>query len=156
MKAVIRMRRLMTTTAQVIIMTIDNNDILHPFKLKISDNLYDKLLYNFKRDLLVEIESGTITKFFKIMPSTDVVVQTLNRIELIQRIIGESILKKDFIISYTRQTRCSDRTARRHLKGAITMGVVSQLDAKTLCQGVHTKPRHEEQVGQTDTKKKWH
>ena len=128
MKAVITIKQLNKKNAKVVVRSIENEDINTLLKLDIAKGIHNNLLRNFNQDLLVEVDDGTITAFYKTINSNNVVIEDVNKFDILKAIVPIPLNKSEAINRYISIVDCSERTARRHLREAIKLNYIKEIN----------------------------
>jgi Fic family protein len=128
MKAVITIKQLNKKNAKVVVRSIENEDINTLLKLDIAKGIHNNLLRNFNQDLLVEVDDGTITAFYKTINSNNVVIEDVNKFDILKAIVPIPLNKSEAINRYISIVDCSERTARRHLREAINLNYIKEIN----------------------------
>ena len=128
MKAVITIKQLNKKNAKVVVRSIENEEINTLLKLDIAKGIHNNLLRNFNQDLLVEVDDGTITAFYKTINSNNVVIEDVNKFDILKAIVPIPLNKSEAINRYISIVDCSERTARRHLREAINLNYIKEIN----------------------------
>ena len=128
MRAVITIKQLNKKNAKVVVRSIENEDINTLLKLDIAKGIHNNLLRNFNQDLLVEVDDGTITAFYKTINSNNVVIEDVNKFDILKAIVPIPLNKSEAINRYISIVDCSERTARRHLREAIKLNYIKEIN----------------------------
>ena len=128
MKAVITIKQLNKKNAKVVVRSIENEEINTLLKLDIAKGIHNNLLRNFNQDLLVEVDDGTITAFYKTINSNNVVIEDVNKFDILKAIVPIPLNKSEAINRYISIVDCSERTARRHLREAIKLNYIKEIN----------------------------
>ena len=128
MRAVITIKQLSKKNAKVVVRSIENEDINTITRLDIGKGIHNQLLKNFNQDLLVEIDDGTIVGFYQKINSHDVTIEHANKFSILQAIVPIPLNKSEAIDRYMSIVGCSHRTGRRHLREAINLNYIHEID----------------------------
>ena len=128
MRAVITIKQLSKKNAKVVVRSIENEDINTITRLDIGKGIHNQLLKNFNQDLLVEIDDGTIVGFYQKINSHDVTIEHANKFSILQAIVPIPLNKSEAINRYISIVGCSDRSARRHLREAINLNYIKEIN----------------------------
>ena len=119
MKAVIQIKELYKKTTKVVIRSIENEEINRIVRLDIADGIYNHLLMNIKKEMLIEINNGIIVGFYNTINSNNVVIENVNKYDILKAITPIPLNRTEVINRYINLVGCSERTGRRHLNDAI-------------------------------------
>lgn len=128
MRAVITIKQLSKKNAKVVVRSIENEDINTITRLDIGKGIHNQLLKNFNQDLLVEIDDGTIVGFYQKINSHDVTIEHVNKFDILKAIVPIPLNKSEAINRYISIVGCSDRSARRHLREAINLNYIKEIN----------------------------
>lgn len=128
MRAVITIKQLSKKNAKVVVRSIENEDINTITRLDIGKGIHNQLLKNFNQDLLVEIDDGTIVGFYQKINSHDVIINDVNKFDILKAIVPIPLNKSEAINRYISIVGCSDRSARRHLREAINLNYIKEIN----------------------------
>lgn len=128
MRAVITIKQLSKKNAKVVVRSIENEDINTITRLDIGKGIHNQLLKNFNQDLLVEIDDGTIVGFYQKINSHDVTIEHANKFDILKAIVPIPLNKSEAINRYISIVGCSDRSARRHLREAINLNYIKEIN----------------------------
>lgn len=128
MRAVITIKQLSKKNAKVVVRSIENEDINTITRLDIGKGIHNQLLRNFNQDLLVEIDDGTIVGFYQKINSHNVVIHDVNKFDILKAIVPIPLNKSEAIDRYMSIVGCSHRTGRRHLREAINLNYIHEID----------------------------
>ena len=128
MRAVITIKQLSKKNAKVVVRSIENEDINTITRLDIGKGIHNQLLKNFNQDLLVEIDDGTIVGFYQKINSHNVVIHDVNKFDILKAIVPIPLNKSEAINRYISIVGCSDRSARRHLREAINLNYIKEIN----------------------------
>ena len=128
MRAVITIKQLSKKNAKVVVRSIENEDINTITRLDIGKGIHNQLLKNFNQDLLVEIDDGTIVGFYQKINSNDVTIEHVNKFDILKAIVPIPLNKSEAINRYISIVGCSDRSARRHLREAINLNYIKEIN----------------------------
>ena len=128
MRAVITIKQLSKKNAKVVVRSIKNEDINTITRLDIGKGIHNQLLKNFNQDLLVEIDDGTIVGFYQKINSHDVTIEHVNKFDILKAIVPIPLNKSEAINRYISIVGCSDRSARRHLREAINLNYIKEIN----------------------------
>ena len=145
MRAVITIKQLSKKNAKVVVRSIENEDINTITRLDIGKGIHNQLLRNFNQDLLVEIDEGTIVGFYQKINSHNVVINDVNKFDILKAIVPIPLNKSEAINRYISIVGCSERTARRHMREAINLNYIHEINYNSVVA---------KNVDKVDTKKK--
>jgi len=145
MRAVITIKQLSKKNAKVVVRSIENEDINTITRLDIGKGIHNQLLRNFNQDLLVEIDDGTIVGFYQKINSHNVVINDVNKFDILKAIVPIPLNKSEAINRYISIVGCSERTARRHMREAINLNYIHEINYNSVVA---------KNVDKVDTKKK--
>ena len=145
MRAVITIKQLSKKNAKVVVRSIENEDINTITRLDIGKGIHNQLLRNFNQDLLVEIDDGTIVGFYQKINSHNVVINDVNKFDILKAIVPIPLNKSEAINRYISIVDCSERTARRHMREAINLNYIHEINYNSVVA---------KNVDKVDTKKK--
>ena len=145
MRAVITIKQLSKKNAKVVVRSIENEDINTITRLDIGKGIHNQLLRNFNQDLLVEIDDGTIVGFYQKINSHNVVIHDVNKFDILKAIVPIPLNKSEAINRYISIVGCSERTARRHMREAINLNYIHEINYNSVVA---------KNVDNVDTKKK--
>ena len=128
MRAVITIKQLSKKNAKVVVRSIENEDINTITRLDIGKGIHNQLLRNFNQDLLVEIDDGTIVGFYQKINSHNVVIHDVNKFDILKAIVPIPLNKSVAINRYISIVGCSERTARRHMREAINLNYIHEIN----------------------------
>lgn len=128
MRAVITIKQLSKKNAKVVVRSIENEDINTITRLDIGKGIHNQLLKNFNQDLLVEIDDGTIVGFYQKINSHNVIINDVNKFDILKAIVPIPLNKSEAINRYISIVGCSDRSARRHLREAINLNYIKEIN----------------------------
>ena len=128
MRAVITIKQLSKKNAKVVVRSIENEDINTITRLDIGKGIHNQLLRNFNQDLLVEIDDGTIVGYYNTINSNDVTIEHVNKFDILKAIVPIPLNKSEAINRYISIVDCSERTARRHLREAINLNYIKEIN----------------------------
>jgi len=128
MRAVITIKQLSKKNAKVVVRSIENEDINTITRLDIGKGIHNQLLRNFNQDLLVEIDDGTIVGYYNTINSNDVTIEHVNKFDILKAIVPIPLNKSEAINRYISIVGCSDRSARRHLREAINLNYIKEIN----------------------------
>ena len=128
MRAVITIKQLNKKNAKVVVRSIENEDINTITRLDIGKGIHNQLLRNFNQDLLVEIDDGTIVGYYNTINSNDVTIEHVNKFDILKAIVPIPLNKSEAINRYISIVGCSDRSARRHLREAINLNYIKEIN----------------------------
>ena len=128
MRAVITIKQLSKKNAKVVVRSIENEDINTITRLDIGKGIHNQLLRNFNQDLLVEIDDGTIVGFYQKINSHNVVIHDVNKFDILKAIVPIPLNKSEAINRYISIVGCSERTARRHMREAINLNYIHEIN----------------------------
>ena len=145
MRAVITIKQLSKKNAKVVVRSIENEDINTITRLDIGKGIHNQLLRNFNQDLLVEIDDGTIVGFYQKINSHNVIINDVNKFDILKAIVPIPLNKSEAINRYISIVDCSERTARRHMREAINLNYIHEINYDSVVA---------KNVDKVDTKKK--
>ena len=145
MRAVITIKQLSKKNAKVVVRSIENEDINTITRLDIGKGIHNQLLKNFNKDLEVEIDDGTIVGYYNTINSNDVTIEHVNKFDILKAIVPIPLNKSEAINRYISIVGCSDRSARRHLREAINLNYIHEINYNSVVA---------KNVDNVDTKKK--
>jgi len=145
MRAVITIKQLSKKNAKVVVRSIENEDINTITRLDIGKGIHNQLLKNFNQDLLVEIDDGTIVGFYQKINSHNVIIHDVNKFDILKAIVPIPLNKSEAINRYISIVGCSERTARRHMREAINLNYIHEINYNSVVA---------KNVDKVDTKKK--
>jgi len=145
MRAVITIKQLSKKNAKVVVRSIENEDINTITRLDIGKGIHNQLLRNFNQDLLVEIDDGTIVGFYQKINSHNVIINDVNKFDILKAIVPIPLNKSEAINRYISIVGCSERTARRHMREAINLNYIHEINYNSVVA---------KNVDKVDTKKK--
>jgi len=145
MRAVITIKQLSKKNAKVVVRSIENEDINTITRLDIGKGIHNQLLRNFNQDLLVEIDDGTIVGFYQKINSHNVIINDVNKFDILKAIVPIPLNKSEAIDRYISIVGCSERTARRHMREAINLNYIHEINYNSVVA---------KNVDKVDTKKK--
>ena len=145
MRAVITIKQLSKKNAKVVVRSIENEDINTITRLDIGKGIHNQLLRNFNQDLLVEIDDGTIVGFYQKINSHNVIINDVNKFDILKAIVPIPLNKSEAINRYISIVGCSERTARRHMREAINLNYIHEINYNSVVA---------KNVDNVDTKKK--
>jgi len=128
MRAVITIKQLSKKNAKVVVRSIENEDINTITRLDIGKGIHNQLLRNFNQDLLVEIDDGTIVGFYQKINSHNVIINDVNKFDILKAIVPIPLNKSEAINRYISIVDCSERTARRHMREAINLNYIHEIN----------------------------
>ena len=128
MRAVITIKQLSKKNAKVVVRSIENEDINTITRLDIGKGIHNQLLKNFNQDLLVEIDDGTIVGFYQKINSHNVIINDVNKFDILKAIVPIPLNKSEAINRYISIVDCSERTARRHMREAINLNYIHEIN----------------------------
>lgn len=128
MKAVIRLKQLTPKKAKVVLVSIENEEVMELITFDLAAGLYDDLIRNYKKDLLVEMTGGVIQKFYQVVSHNEVVITTQNKFDILKAIVPIPLNKSEVISRYMGIVGCSERTGRRHLADAIKLRYIKEIN----------------------------
>ena len=128
MRAVITIKQLSKKNAKVVVRSIENEDINTITRLDIGKGIHNQLLRNFNQDLLVEIDDGTIVGFYQKINSHNVIINDVNKFDILKAIVPIPLNKSEAINRYISIVGCSERTARRHMREAINLNYIHEIN----------------------------